>query len=135
MFLFTNMPNVQTHCEISLKRTGQEFKELHEWIDETQKYFEENHRIERHTLNDTYLKYIREKWGDKAVVEWLFHIALDNLETANKFSIGVYNKAYDEISIRFKNKEISGCGFTKKYADGSTGTVPYNKETKENEIF
>lgn len=57
------MPDIKTHCEISQKRTGQDFKDLHEWIDEGQKYFEANHRIERHTLNDVYLNYIKERWG------------------------------------------------------------------------
>lgn len=125
------MPDIQTHSEISQRRTGQDFKELHEWIDESQKYFEENHRIERHTFHDVYLKYIKAKWGDKAVVEWLFHIALDNLETANKFSSGVYFKAYDEISVKFKDKKVSGCGFKKVYANGSEGIDKYDKEKEE----
>lgn len=122
------MPDIKTHCEISLKRTGQDFKELHEWTDESQKFFQENHRIERHTFHDVYLDYIKKTWGDKAVIEWLFHIALDNLETANKFSIGIYTKAYDEVSVKFKDKQIAGCSFKKIHADGSEGTTYYNKE-------
>ena len=31
------MPRGNTHCAISKKRTGFDFKELHKWIDENQK--------------------------------------------------------------------------------------------------
>lgn len=71
---------------LSKERTGKDFKELHEWIDEPRKWLGKNHRIERNGYNINYEKYIRTKWGDLAVVEWLFHIAIDNLETANKRS-------------------------------------------------
>ncbi|MBW2995316.1 hypothetical protein KY312_03110, partial [Candidatus Woesearchaeota archaeon] len=65
-------------------------KELHKWIDEPSKYKGINHRSERHYFNLKDKNYIKKKWGDKAVVEWLFHIAVDNLETAFKSA----NKAY-----------------------------------------
>ena len=87
------MPNLKTHCAISYKRTGRSFKELHKWIDEPCKRLGSNHRIERHYLNDKDMKKIKKYWdskgkglGQKAVIEWLFHIALDNMETAFKFS-------------------------------------------------
>jgi hypothetical protein len=108
------MPDTQTHCKISKERIKtKDFKELHEWMDESQKYFGENHRTERHTLNDVYLNYVKEKWGNEGVIEWLFHIAIDNLETANKFAIERYgdSNTFKEIKFLFDGKDISSIDF------------------------
>jgi len=86
------MPSSKIHCAISKKRTGFNFKELHEWIDNPSKEKGINHRTERHSYNTKEEREIKnywnknkgEGWGEKAVVEWLFHIALDNLNTAFK---------------------------------------------------
>jgi len=94
------MPSNQVHCAISKKRTGFNFKELHQWIDEDYKDQKINHRLERHSYNTREEKIIKEYWdkkkgkgwGDKAVVEWLFHIAIDNLETAFKRAKKGYRK-------------------------------------------
>ena len=89
------MPSVKVHCAISEKRTGCTFGKLHEWIDEDAEELGVNHRNKRHYLNDVDKDKIKkfwdnemgEGWGEKAIVEWLFHIALDNLYTAYKFSL------------------------------------------------
>jgi hypothetical protein len=85
------MPSLRVHKAISKKRTGLDFEELHKWIDKSSKDKGINHRTERHSYNTTEEKQIKDYWnakeeglGEKAVVEWLFHIALDNLETAFK---------------------------------------------------
>lgn len=86
------MPSLKVHCAVSRERTGFNFKKLHEWIDEPYKKLGFNHRTERHAYNTQEEKQIRDYWdkekdpgwGEKAVVEWLFHIAIDNLETAFK---------------------------------------------------
>ncbi|MFH0712026.1 MAG: hypothetical protein V1889_02860 [archaeon] len=115
------MPDVNTHCKISKDRTNKEFRELHEWIDEPQKFFGINHRLERHSLNDIYKKYIEENFGGKrAVIEWLFHIAIDNLETANKFAVDEYVDNFGEIKIVFNGKEIKGCDFKKNKSGVTT---------------
>jgi len=116
------MPDINTHCEISLKRTGKDYRKLHEWIDEPKKFLGVNHRIERHSFNEAYKEFIKKEFGERAIVEWLFHIVIDNLETANKYAIEVYNKAYGSVSIDFKGKEIIGCKFIKKYANSSNQT-------------
>jgi len=113
------MPEVEIHCKISKTRTGNEFRELHEWIDEPKAFLKHNHRIERHSFHEGYREYIEEKWGGKAVVEWLFHIALDNLETANKFAFEIYNKSFEEISVSFEGKNMSGCKFIKKFPNSN----------------
>lgn len=108
------MPNVNTHCKISSRRTkGDEYRELHEWMDEGTKYLKHNHRLERHFFTQEYKDYIEEKWGTRAVVEWLFHIAIDNLETANKFASDIYGKIFDEITFKFDEKNIVHCDFIK----------------------
>lgn len=109
------MPNVTVHCAISRKRTGDMYKELHEWMDEATEYLGHNHRLERHFFTQEYKDYIERKWGKKAVVEWLFHIALDNLETANKYAVNAYHKSFDEITVKFKGKEIAKCNFIKQH--------------------
>ena len=91
------MPTVEEHCKISLERTkgDNEYRELHEWIDEPKRQLGINHRLKRHTDNAVDREYIRNRWGEKAVVEWLFHIAIDNLVTAYRASNNVYGTAYN----------------------------------------
>lgn len=102
------MPNLKTHCAISLKRTGFDFKELHQWIDAPLKELGYNHRTKRHSYNEKEEKFIEEYWnkkkgegwGKKAVVEWLFHIALDHLQTAFKKSYDAYGeKVFNYIAF------------------------------------
>jgi hypothetical protein len=100
------MPSNRIHCAISKKRTGHTFEELHRWMDEPYEKFGINHRKERHFYNEKDEKEILEYWnkngslGEKAVVEWLFHIALDNLWTAFEKSHHVYSdNAYNYYKI------------------------------------
>ena len=109
------MPDFETHCKISKLRTGEEFRELHTWMDEPKNYLGPDHRIERHSFHNGYKNFVEGKWGKKAVVEWLFHIALDNLDTANKFAVNTYSRGFDDIRIKFDGKELSSCEFTKTY--------------------
>lgn len=125
------MPNKETHCAISKKRTNNEFRELHEWMDEATKYLKHNHRLERHFFTQEYKEFIEKEWGKKAVVEWLFHIALDNLETANKFAVDTYNKNFAEILVCFDGKEISECVFKKVYPNSKSIFVIKLKEKKK----
>ena len=91
------MPTVEEHCKISLERTKgkNDYRELHEWMDEPQKFLGMNHRMERHVDNEIYREFIRRRWGDRAIVEWLFHIAMDNLVTAYKISNYLYQTLYN----------------------------------------
>ena len=116
------MPSVKKHCAISEKRTGYAFGKLHEWIDEDAEELGVDHRKRRHYFNRRDEKEIRDYWdakkgpgwGEKAVVEWLFHIALDNLETAYKFSVrdGSYGrKTYDRMEFAFNRNGYIDCTF------------------------
>ena len=71
---------------MSKQRTGQSYKELHVWIDEPRQWLRVDHRVERHSYNRAIKAYVEGRWGKGAVVEWLLHIAVDNLDTALKFA-------------------------------------------------
>ena len=104
------MPNLRAHCAISRQRTGFEFEELNRWIDNPPEanILGPDHRIKRHAFTIEDMEYIRKYWderkgygwGDKAVIEWLFHIAIDNIHTAYKLSIPHYgDSTYNFIKI------------------------------------
>ena len=105
------MPSFKQHCAISRDRNrGFDFAELHKWIDAPRATMGMDHRLERHALNTKDMNFIRSYWngkkgpgwGDKAVVEWLFHIALDNLSTAFKQSHRVYgDRTYNYLAFGF----------------------------------
>ena len=118
------MSDLKTHCKISLERTKgkNDYKELHQWMDEPKSMFGNNHRLERHSLNDVYLKYVLDNWGEKGVVEWLFHIAIDNLETATKRAHSCYKSEYSSYNIELKGGKIDSIKGIKNGSD--------NKEKK-----
>jgi len=105
------MPNGNIHREISRCRTGNDFAELHKWIDYPTKTLGVNHRKINHAFTIEKANMIKEYWnkkgkgmGDKAVVEWLFHIAIDNLDTAYKTSFKAYgHKTFNHFEIDFDN--------------------------------
>ncbi|MCX6770985.1 MAG: hypothetical protein NTX79_02935, partial [Candidatus Micrarchaeota archaeon] len=58
-------------------------------------------RTERHSYNRADEQLVRQKWGEKAVVEWLFHIAIDNLDTAFKKAKTTYGRGNAFNFFRF----------------------------------
>jgi len=95
---------------------------LHEWIDEDAEHLGVDHRKKRHYFNRKDQREIRDYWdkkrgrgwGEKAIVEWLFHIALDNLETAYKLSRSEDSygaNAFDGIEIVFNQNGYIDCRF------------------------
>jgi hypothetical protein len=115
------MPNFKTHCAISKKRTGHDFADLHRWIDEPKKKLGFNHRQERHHFNEKDMKLIKDFWnkrkkglGEKAMVEWLFHIAIDNLDTAFRLSSKDFSygdKAYNFMQFGIQKSGYIHCDF------------------------
>lgn len=104
------MPSLKAHCAISHQRTKFDFEDLHRWIDNPPeaKNLGPDHRIERHAYTVDEASYIKNYWeerkgigwGEKAVIEWLFHIAIDNLSTAFKLSKTHYGEyTYNMIKI------------------------------------
>lgn len=64
------MPPVKEHIEASQKRTGKEYSNIHEWIDDPEK------KAERHDITKIYEygKAIEEKYGREALQEYIQHI-------------------------------------------------------------
>lgn len=67
------MPKIEVHSKESLERTGKEFIELHEWIDDPSK------KPEHHDITRIYhhSREIEEKWGKEGVQEFINHIQTD----------------------------------------------------------
>ena len=115
------MPSFRTHCAISKKRTGNDFAELHRWIDEPTRRLGYDHRIKRHHFNEDDKNTIKRYWdakrkglGEKAVIEWLFHIALDNLATAFKMSNQSFSygdKTYNLMRFGLSKSGYIHCDF------------------------
>ena len=114
------MPSLKTHCAISMKRTRIDFSELHRWIDEPTGRLGTEHRRKHHHYNEKDKVTIKGFWdargglGEKALIEWLFHIALDNLSTAfkmskQKFSYG--DKAYNLMEFGLNKSGYIHCKF------------------------
>ncbi len=67
------MPKVDVHLKESMERTGKEYRELHEWIDNPS-LKPEHHDLTKILL---YAKEIEEKWGRESVQEFISHIQTD----------------------------------------------------------
>lgn len=70
----------------------------------------------RHHLGNRKRNYIKRYWdtkgecmGEKAVIEWIFHIALDNLSTA--FKISSKESSYGDKTYNFMEFGLSNSGF------------------------
>ena len=115
------MPSFKVHCAISKKRTGNDFADLHKWIDAPTKTLGAGHRVERHYFNYHDKNRIKKYWdkigeglGEKAVIEWLFHIALDNLQTAFKMSKQDFSygeKTYNVMKFGLSQSGYIHCDF------------------------
>lgn len=67
------MPSIEKHVAASLKRTGREYLEVHQWIDDPEK------KNERHDINaipDNFQMF-KEKYGEEAAREYVRHLSDD----------------------------------------------------------
>lgn len=107
------MPPYEKHLEASVKRTGNNYQAMHDWLDNSP---DKNIKAERHSLDilDHNMNFVKTSWGEEAVVEYLQHVVEDLLmkeiamlekagcpEEAVLHSIEVARKAL-EISSRVK---------------------------------
>jgi hypothetical protein len=130
-------------CAISKKRTGNDFAELHRWIDEPKRKYGYNHRIIRHSYTEDDKNTIRKYWdekgkglGEKTIVEWLFHIAIDNLDTAFKMSSQSFsygNKAYNFMQFGLNRSGYIHCDFDR--VDDKELHVMFEDEPEEEGIL
>ena len=67
------MPSIEKHVEISMKRTGKAYPEVHEWIDDPQ------NKDERHDITRVleFSRMFEKNYGEKAAVEYVQHLADD----------------------------------------------------------
>lgn len=89
------MPSIKKHMDLSLKRTGKSFRELHMWMEEEHKILNTNNRHDIIQIPKN-VKIVRNKFGDDAINEFLYHIKEDYEN----------NRAYKIINIlgRIKKK-------------------------------
>jgi len=67
------MPSIEKHRTISLERTGRDYKEVHEWIDDPER------KNERHDITKVleFSRMFEEKFGPEAAQEYVQHLADD----------------------------------------------------------
>ncbi|MCG8342002.1 MAG: hypothetical protein MI684_04095 [Chlorobiales bacterium] len=67
------MPKLDVHIAASVERTGKEYREVHEWIDDEEK------KYERHDFSKVLQNadMFREKYGEEAAQEYVYHLVDD----------------------------------------------------------
>ena len=67
------MPSIKKHMQASLDRTGKNYKEIHEWIDDPEK------KNERHDFTRVleFAKMLTKQYGEEAAQEYVFHLSDD----------------------------------------------------------
>jgi hypothetical protein len=67
------MPPIEKHIQTSLSRTGKEYREIHEWIDDPGK------KNERHDITKVlkFAKMFEEKYGEEGAQEYVQHLSDD----------------------------------------------------------
>jgi len=70
------MPPFKDHLKTSTERTGTDYKELHNWIDNDPDMVI---KISRHNLHSMAknIEYVRATWGEEAVAEFIQHVVED----------------------------------------------------------
>ena len=71
------MPAIEKHIELSLKRTGKEYREVHEWMEGNGISY--NEKSARHDIANIakFLPVVEKQFGTDAVHEYLQHIKDD----------------------------------------------------------
>ncbi len=69
------MSTLKDHYEDCLKELGEDFRHIHEWLDELFKYVGPDHREYRHSRKG--VEEVRRKWGDRAARAAEIHIRKD----------------------------------------------------------
>lgn len=67
------MPDLPVHIQSSVKRTGREYREVHEWIDNPATKYE-RHDFSRVLEN---ARMFTEKYGEEAAQEYVEHLVED----------------------------------------------------------
>ena len=70
------MPPYAKHLEISQQRTGNDYQQMHDWLDNYPDDKAARHDLAALAENRAYVK---ATWGEEAVTEFLLHVAEDLL--------------------------------------------------------
>ena len=79
------MPTIKQHAEISHKRTGKDYREVHEWMDANPRKKEERHNVSGIC---EFVSIIRAKYGEEGLNEYVQHIYDDAIV---RYMMGVEN--------------------------------------------
>jgi len=95
------MPSIDKHVEISMQRTNKTYREVHEWIDDSQ------HKNERHDITRVleFSRMFEEKYGEEAAREYVQHLA-DDLN-------GKFNHLVEDVQVSV-NKTLAYFGARKQ---------------------
>jgi hypothetical protein len=101
----TFMPPVNQHIHKSREQTGQEYREIHEWIDDP------GHKEERHDITRVleFSRMFEEKYGQEGAGEYVRHLA-DDLN--GKFSHlvediqGLVDKTLSYFGVKKEQNEL-----------------------------
>lgn len=69
------MPHYSVHCADCKRELGEEFEQVHIWLDEFAVSMGPDHRLERHHVDG--VEEARKKWGDRAARAAEIHILAD----------------------------------------------------------
>jgi hypothetical protein len=80
------------HCADCLRILGQEWPEVHRWLDELSGQHRDNHRQHRHHSEG--VEAVRKMWGDEAALAAEIHIVVDcwGIPNAADYMTGQVNK-------------------------------------------
>lgn len=107
------MPTIRAHQAISEKRTGKTYEKLHRWMDNDKNTRGTDHQNEKHIYTDALKKEVYDKFGEEeAVSEWLFHIALDALDSSV-----IHDQETKKLSINFQKFGFTRDGFVHYYEE------------------
>lgn len=86
------MPPIEKHMKTSLDRTGKDYREIHEWLDS-----DSVKKAERHDITKIYEygQLFRERYGDEALQEYIWHIH-DDLKAKFEHIQEDFKKAIDD---------------------------------------
>lgn len=87
------MPSLRGHINLSVKRTGKEFRGLNEWMDGSSVCYRD--RIERHKIPNIqkFTPVVEQLFGKDAVNEYLYHLK-DDYEDHVVMKIIMYLKGW-----------------------------------------
>lgn len=73
-----HMPSIKEHIKSSKRRSGREYKEVHEWLDGSRLSYSE--RLSRHHPSRENLAIVRKQFGSGGMVEYLHHLDEDHVQ-------------------------------------------------------